>query len=124
MTNSFSRRDFIKLAGAGAAGFALQGCAGAPEAAKAGRVVVIGGGFGGATAARYIRAWSGRTVEVILVERNTDFVSCPLSNLVLGGSRRIDDLTRGYGKLREEGVVVVHDEAVSIDATKDRKSVV
>ena len=119
----FSRRDFIKLVGAGVAGAALSGCATSSErTAPVGRVVVIGGGFGGATAARYIRAWSAGTIEVILVERNTQFVSCPLSNLVLGGSRQIEDLTRGYGKLREAGVMVLHDEVTGIDAEKKRVS--
>jgi sulfide dehydrogenase [flavocytochrome c] flavoprotein chain len=83
---------------------------------------VIGGGYGGATAARYIRAWSAGQVEVVVIERNTQFVSCPLSNLVLGGSRRIEDLTHGYDKLRAGGVTVVHDEAVSIDPSKKRVS--
>src|SRR3954466_8851172 len=121
MGSRFSRREFIRFIGAGAAGAALQGCAGAPEARKPiARVVVIGGGYGGATAARYMRAWSGGAIEVVLVERNTDFVSCPLSNLVLGGSRKIGDLTIGYGGLRTEGVNVVHDEVRAIDSGKKR----
>ena len=118
------RRVLLKLVGAGAAGTALAsglyGCATAPQAKGAGRVVVIGGGFGGATAARYIRAWSAGAIEVILVERNSLFVSCPLSNLVLGGSRQIGELTRGYGKLRDEGVTVVQDEAMAIDPANRR----
>ena len=120
MNIPFSRRDFIKLAGASAV---LSGCAGAPEAKKPiARVIVVGGGYGGATAARYIRAWGGGAIEVFLIERNTQFVSCPLSNLVLGGSRRIEDLTMGYGKLRDEGVVVLHDEVIAIDAAKKKIS--
>src|SRR5215207_6579799 len=111
------RRDFIKALGAGAAGAALSGCAAMKESPKsAGRVVVIGGGYGGATASRYIRAFGGGAIEVVMVERNTQFVSCPLSNLVLGGSRRIEDLTMGYDKLRGQGVRVVHDEVTAIDA--------
>ena len=120
MNIPFSRRDLLKLAGASAV---LSGCAGVPQAGKPiGRVIVIGGGYGGATAARYIRAWGGGSIEVFLIERNTQFVSCPLSNLVLGGSRKIEDLTLGYGKLRDEGVVVLHDEVVGIDQGKKRIS--
>ena len=85
MNAQFSRRDLLKLAGASAL---LAGCASTPEVKKPiARVIVIGGGYGGATAARYIRAWGGGAIEVFLIERNTQFVSCPLSNLVLGGSR-------------------------------------
>ncbi len=123
MNIPYSRREFIKLVGAGAASAALAGCASTPEIKKPiARVIVIGGGFGGATAARYIRAWGGGAIEVFLIERNTQFVSCPLSNLVLGGSRRIEDLTLGYGKLRDEGVVVLNDEVKAIDAGKKRIS--
>ena len=85
-----------------------------------GRVVIIGGGFGGATAAKYIRLWSGGSVEVILAERNTSFVSCPVSNLVLGGSRTIADITHDYAGLRAHGVQVRHDEVAAIDADKKR----
>ncbi len=120
MDMPFNRREFIKLIGAGAV---LSGCASVPEAKKPiARVIVIGGGYGGATAARYIRAWGGGAIEVFLVERNTQFVSCPLSNLVLGGSRRIGDLTFGYEKLRAEGVTFLNDEVVAINPDKRRIS--
>ena len=123
MTIPLNRRDFIRFVGAGAAGAALSGCASTPETTKPiARVIVIGGGYGGATAARYIRAWGGGAIEVYLIERNTQFVSCPLSNLVLGGSRRIEDLTIGYGKLRDHGVVVLHDEVRSVDPARKRIS--
>ena len=123
MNLPFSRRDFIKLMGAGTAGAALAGCAGIPGAsAPIARVVVIGGGYGGATSARYIRSWSGGSIEVVLVERNLQFVSCPLSNLVLGGSRRIEDLTLSYDRLRAEGIVVMLDEAVTVDPQRKRVS--
>jgi sulfite dehydrogenase len=109
----FSRR---RLIGAGAAlgGLSLAGCAstGGPSI---GRVVVVGGGFGGATAARYLRLWGGN-VDVTLVERNASFVSCPISNLVVGGYKQIGEITRGYDGLKAAGVKVVQGEVVAIDA--------
>ena len=79
-----------------------------------GRVVVVGGGYGGATAARYLKLWGGN-VDVTLVERNTDFVSCPISNLVLGGHKQMADITRGYDGLKAVGVKVVQGEVTAID---------
>lgn len=111
------RRDFLRTAGttAGAGSLAaLVGCATTPSRA---RVVVIGGGFGGATAARYIRLWDP-SVDVVLVERDSRFVSCPFSNRVLGGFDSMDMLTHGYDGLRRHGVQVVHDEATAIDAAR------
>ena len=105
------RRDFLKLAGA----VSLAGCATAVPS-KA-RVVVIGGGFGGATAAKYIRLWDP-SIDVVLVERESAFVSCPISNLVLGGFTGMQEITRGYDALRRHGVQVVRDEVVAIDADK------
>ncbi len=121
MTTAFDRRQFIKLMGAGTA-LGLAGCATAPSAPPkpVGRVIVIGGGYGGATAAKYIRMWSGGRVEVFLIERNTQFVSCPLSNLVLGGSRTIESLTMGYGGLRDYGVQVIRDEVTGINVERKR----
>jgi NADPH-dependent 2,4-dienoyl-CoA reductase/sulfur reductase-like enzyme len=84
-------------------------------------VVVVGAGYGGATAARYLRRWGGPAVDVTLVEANAAFVSCPLSNLVLAGSRALRDITRGYERLRDAGVRVVHDMATAVDA--DRREV-
>jgi sulfide dehydrogenase [flavocytochrome c] flavoprotein chain len=105
------RRDFLKLAGA----VSLAGCA-TPAPSKA-RVVVVGGGFGGATAAKYIRLWDP-SIDVVLIERDTSFVSCPISNAVLAGFTTVQELTRNYDGLRRHGVTVVHDEAVGIDAAK------
>jgi sulfide dehydrogenase [flavocytochrome c] flavoprotein chain len=108
------RRDFLKVAGAAS----LVGCA-TPTPAKA-RVVVIGGGYGGATAAKYIRLWDP-SIDVVLVERDAGFVSCPISNLVLAGYSSMDEISRGYDGLRRHGVTVVRDEVTAIDAS--RKSV-
>ncbi len=110
------RRLFLHTLGAAAA-VASTGCASVGGKAKP-QVVVIGGGYGGATAAKYIRMWSEGGIDVTLVEPNARFVSCPLSNLVLGGSRRIGELTLGYeGLIRQHGVRVVQDSATAIDTT-------
>jgi NADPH-dependent 2,4-dienoyl-CoA reductase/sulfur reductase-like enzyme len=120
---SFDRRDFLKLGAAGVALSVFPGCAttsGNELVKKTGpRVVVVGGGFGGATAAKYIRMWSNNQIEVVLVERNAAFVSCPMSNTVLGGIRTIKDLTRGYDTLgSKHGVKLVHGEVTAIDPQK------
>lgn len=99
----------------------LAGCASTAGARNA-RVVVVGGGYGGATAAKYLRLFSRQRVDVVLVEPNAAFVSCPLSNLVVGGSRRLADITTPYDALaRRHGVRVVRDHATAIDT--ERKQV-
>jgi len=80
----------------------------------------VGGGFGGATAARYAAMWGGDAVDVTLVERDDAFVSCPLSNLVLGGSRSIADITVSYASLARYGVSVVRDTATAVDPDRRR----
>ncbi len=113
-SQAFNRRDFIRFAGAAAA-LSLSGCAG--TGGSKGRVVVIGGGYGGATAAKYIRMWDPG-IEVVMVERLNIFTSCPMSNLVVGGYRAIDDIRRDYDGLRRWGVQIVTDEATAIDPAK------
>ena len=116
---SMQRRDFLKAAGAAGVAGAMAGCASMPGGASAGKVVVVGGGYGGATAAKYIRMWSGGRVDVTLVEPNESFVSCPLSNLVLGGSKTIADVTVPYsGLAKNHGVNLVRDVATAIDTDK------
>jgi len=115
---TFSRREFIKLLSASAVMAGNTGCATATTSKTAGRVVVIGAGFAGATAAKYIRMW-GPDIQVTLVERDAEFISCPLSNRVLAGTMQLKELTRDYGKLQaKHGVKIVHDEAVAIDTEK------
>ena len=99
----------------------LTGCASmaAPAAGggSGGRVVVVGGGYAGATAARYLRLFSNGRVDVTLVEPEAAFVSCPLSNLVLGGTHRLEEMTVPYATLdTRHGVRVVRDRATAIDA--------
>lgn len=114
------RRGFLRAGVAVGTSAALAGCAGMSASRPIARVVVVGGGFGGATAAKYIRKWDSR-IEVTLVERNASFVSCPISNLVLAGVKTIDDVTVAYDGLARYGVRLVRDEATAIDL--DRKQV-
>ena len=121
--NTINRRDFAKSVGAlsllSAAG--ITGCASIGGAANANakpKVVVVGGGYGGATAAKYIAMWSEGKIDVTLVERDAQFVSCPLSNLVLGGSKSMGDISVAYGGLAKYGVRQIRGEATGFDATK------
>ncbi|MEX0317209.1 MAG: FCSD flavin-binding domain-containing protein [Ruegeria sp.] len=80
------------------------------------RVVVIGGGAGGATAARYIAKDSEGGIDVTLVEPTRTYFSCFFSNLYLGGFKTIDDIGHTYGALAAaHGINVVHDWAVEVD---------
>jgi NADPH-dependent 2,4-dienoyl-CoA reductase/sulfur reductase-like enzyme len=96
----------------------MSGCA-AIGGGNGPKVVVVGGGFGGATAAKYLRMWSDYGVDVTLVEPNPSFISCPISNLVLGGVKTMADITSPYDGLeKKHGVKLVHDMVASIDPDK------
>jgi sulfide dehydrogenase [flavocytochrome c] flavoprotein subunit len=119
---SAQRRALLKtaaLAGwAGAATLTLSASASAASGAS-GKVVVVGAGYGGATAAKYLRMWSNGTLEVTVVEPNPEFISCPMSNLVLGGSKDLAYLTVSYDNLmKRHGVKFVRDTATGVDADK------
>ena len=113
------RRELVQGLLAGGALAAVGGCAtssGVPSSAK---VVVIGGGYGGATAAKYVRLLSDNSLDVVLIEPNRRFVSCPISNLVVGGVRQMSDITSPYDGLRSQhGVTIVHDMVSAIDVQK------
>ena len=112
---TINRRDFIKLGAGLTAAITLPGCAGMGKSAAAGsRVVVIGGGPGGATAAKYLRMLDP-SIEVTLIEANTKYHTCFMSNEVLGGERTLDSIAFNYDGLRGHGVNVVHDTVTAID---------
>lgn len=90
--------------------------ASAPNKAQ---VVVVGAGYGGATAAKYIRMLSNNSISVTLIEPNDNFISCPLSNLVVGGEEKIGALTSSYKGLSEKhGVTMVKDMVTKVDPKK------
>ncbi len=112
------RRHFIGQSAAALgllAGFSGQARANLSKA----EILVIGGGYGGATAAKYLRLFSNNTARVTLIEPNTAFLSCPLSNLVIGGSRTMSEITTSYENLsKRHGIKIIQESVVSIDADK------
>jgi sulfide dehydrogenase [flavocytochrome c] flavoprotein chain len=123
MISNTSRRLFIQRAAALTAGSGLAACAnptnGPSQLAKA-QVLVVGGGFGGATTAKYLRWLSDGRIGVTLVEASPQFVSCPMSNLVLEGEKQIRDLTQGYGGLEAMGVQRIQALVVALDPVGKR----
>jgi sulfide dehydrogenase [flavocytochrome c] flavoprotein subunit len=85
-----------------------------------GHVVIIGGGFGGATAAKYLKLWGDGRIAVTLIERQAHFISCPMSNLVIGGSRQLSELTFSYEGLKQLGITVIHAEVTEINSLNKR----
>ena len=110
------RRDFLALALTGSVLPSMQAAAGSTGL---GRVVVVGAGYGGATAAKYLKLLGGGRIDVVLVEKNAQFISCPVSNRVLGGQKTLAQLTFSYDKLQQNHrIQLVHDSVTAIDADK------
>lgn len=116
-----TRREFLKWASAGAGASALGACetSGTTRHAPAGaaRVVVIGGGYGGATAAKYVKMWAP-DIDVVLIERDAHFISCPVSNLVLAGNTTMREITMSRETLSARGVRLVHDQVTAVDPAR------
>jgi sulfide dehydrogenase [flavocytochrome c] flavoprotein subunit len=119
MSSNISRREFSKLLISGMAVAAFGAFGGAiPAFASKNRVVIIGGGFGGASAAKYLKKLDP-SLLVTLVEPKASYVTCPFSNWVLGGMKTIPEITQTYNVLASRyGVHVVPDSAISIDHVK------
>jgi len=116
---SLTRRGFIGNSAAAAALLSAPSLHAGSHAKP--RVVVVGGGAGGATAARYIAKDSKGAVDVTLVEPTRTYYTCFFSNLYLGGVKEFDDIGHTYGKLAASGINVVHDWAIGVD--RDKKMV-
>lgn len=115
-THSNSRRDFMKFVGVSSL-FAIT-----PTMAKAAtipHIVVVGGGFAGATCAKYLKMWGGDSVDVTIIEPNATYVSPILSNLVLNGQKSTANLSFTYGTYSSKyGINMVHSTVNSVDKTK------
>jgi len=116
--NDISRRKFLKVSGLSVATLGIGNFPSFAAEAKH-RVIVIGGGWGGATAAKYIRL-TDPSIELTLLEPNKEFVSCPFSNLVLAGVESLKTLTMNYNGLKKYGVKIRHEAAAAIDPDKRR----
>jgi sulfide dehydrogenase [flavocytochrome c] flavoprotein subunit len=122
MNMTTDRRSFLKLLGAGGVGTTLAACStpGTGLDKSAGRrVIVVGGGYGGAIAAKYIRMMD-KSIEVVLIEPNRQFISCPFSNLYIGGLLAdLSTLTIGYDTLAaNHGIKMVYDTVTAVDPVK------
>jgi len=116
---SINRRNFLKASGTASVLAGVASVAGCAVGGSSGpRVVVVGGGYGGATVAKYIKQWAPH-INVTLVERNAEFISCPISNLVLGGTKTLKDMTVSYETLTKKyGINVVRADATAVDVDK------
>jgi len=114
-----NRRYFLGQSIASLSAMAMYPAIGRAANLNKAEIVVVGGGYGGATAAKYLRLFSNYTANVTLIEPNTEFVSCPLSNLVVGGSRQLSELTSAYSNLsKRHGVKLIKGSVASIDGEK------
>lgn len=112
---SQSRRQFLKYSMVVASGSLFP----APfiHGAAQRKVVIVGGGIGGATAAKYLKIMDG-SIDVVLIEPKTTYTTCFMTNEFLGGERSFDSVQFDYKALQNRGVTLVHDKATHIDATK------
>jgi sulfide dehydrogenase [flavocytochrome c] flavoprotein chain len=111
MNASVTRRDAVLGIAAAATSFAVPSIL---RAQSAGRVVVVGGGFGGAACARALKR-AQANLQVILIEPNAVFTSCPFSNEVIAGLRDIEAQQFGYDRLGAEGVTVISQAVTTIE---------
>lgn len=122
--SKMNRRDFVKATGALGAAAAMgitAGCNATSGGSKSaggakGHVVVIGGGFGGATCAKYLRK-ADKGIQVTLIEKDTTYYTCPFSNRVIGQLDKLDRVAFNYGALKGHGVNVVHDTVTEVNAS-------
>ena len=115
--NTYDRRRFIKLLGG--SGLMLASMRPLSVFAKSkkssARIIIVGGGFGGATCAKYLNIFDP-ALSVTLIEPSTRFTTCPFSNAVISGIRDLDSISHGYQAHEKRGINIVHDKVTQIDA--------
>ena len=111
---NFSRRKFIKLLGGAGAGLAASSLLSACYKTTSAKVVIVGGGFGGSTCAKYLHRFDN-SLEITLIELSTRFITCPFSNMVINGMQTMDNISHDYMAQANRGVNVVHGRVQAID---------
>ncbi len=117
MKTTYSRRDFMKLMGLSS----VAAMAVVPTVASGGvipHIVIVGGGFSGATCAKYLKMWGGSSIDVTIIEANPTYISPILSNLVLNGQKTTNSLSFSYSKLSSKyNINMIHSSVDSVDKT-------
>ncbi len=114
---NYSRRKFLKTAGTSAIALSALGMSSFAIGGASKKVVIVGGGIGGATAAKYLRMIDS-SIDVTVIEANKDYYTCFMSNEVLSGVRSMDSIHFDYSGLKAHGVKVVQDWVTGIDAAR------
>ncbi len=113
---SISRRKFIKNLAASAALFSAQGLLTSCSKGSRARVVIVGGGFGGSTCARYLQKFDS-SLKITLIEPSRQFITCPFSNMVISGMQTMDSISQGYAAQTNRGINVLHTRVRAVDAS-------
>ena len=121
--NTFNRRQFLKFLGGSSALVATLGplvsCGKAEKVS--GRIIVVGGGFGGSTCAKYLHKFDPM-LDITLIEPSKRFVTCPFSNMVMTGMRDLNSISYGYSAQSKRGINVIHASVTEIDAVTKKVS--
>lgn len=113
---TLSRRKLLKSLGLGLAATSSLAFLNRVQAAELPHIVIVGGGFAGATVAKYLKMWGGLSVQVTIIEPNSTYVSPILSNLVLNGQKTTEDLSFNYVSHNQKYAInVVHKKVISVD---------
>ena len=112
---NYSRRKFIKLLGGTSALLPVSGLLPACGKKASARVVIVGGGFGGSTCAKYLRRFDG-SLDITLIDSSKRFVTCPFSNMVISGMQTMDSISHDYTAQTDRAVNVVHARVQEVDA--------
>ncbi len=113
---NISRRKFIKHLAASAALFSAQGLLTSCSKGARARVVIVGGGFGGSTCARYLQRFDS-SLKITLIEPSRQFITCPFSNMVISGMQTMDSISQGYTAHTNRGINVLHTRVRAVDAS-------